>query len=192
MAFVVEDGSGKPDATSYCPVAVADEYYADLPAGTNNFVTGPDGATWAALANADKQRRLIMATRQLDAIIQWSGLRRDGHPDTISAKRQRLEWPRYDMFGREALYEIESNTIPEALQHATAEFAGYFGDAARVEDDAAEDAGMSSLRAGDVNFDFDPRHKPIPNSVYYLLYPNWIASVRQRSRRSIRSVKLAG
>ena len=191
LRFTVEDGTLVPHANSYCSVETADDYWDEQPPGASTFVGGPSGAVaWSELTTVEKQQRLILATRMLDEIITWAGTRFVGHPDTLSQKRQWLEWPRYDMFDRTESYEIEAETIPVALQQATAEYAGQLGDKSRTEDDAAENVGMTRLSAGEVNFDFDPLQKTVPNRVLYMLYPNWIADYRQRSRRTLQTVRL--
>lgn len=58
MAFVVEDGTGKPDANSYVDVGFADGYFADR----NN-------AQWAAASEEVKQAKLIEATDYID--LRW-------------------------------------------------------------------------------------------------------------------------
>ena len=190
-----DDTVGTATSTSYCSVAAADAYHAAQPPGTRTFIAGPgEMATWADLPEASKQHRLMLATRLLDSIIEWTGERFRGHPDSVAGRTegQRLEWPRYEMYDRTGKWLLERDAIPEALQHATAEYAGQLGEASRTVDDAVETASLTTLRAGPVNLAFDrPQAKPIPDAVVYLLYPNWIRRIRQRSRNTIGTASLA-
>lgn len=77
MALVVEDGSARPDAESYCSVADASTYHA----ARNN-------AAWAALAPAAMEAALRLAT---DFMRQRYRLRWVGVRVTVA---QALDWPR--------------------------------------------------------------------------------------------------
>jgi hypothetical protein len=101
MAFVVEDGTGLANATSYLAVADADAYHVDM-----------GNASWALASNANKQSALIRATKSLDAMYngQWKGL--------LYSSTQALAWPR-----TEARNELddEYTGVPVILKNATAE-----------------------------------------------------------------------
>lgn len=99
--FIVEDGSGRPDATSYLTVAFADEYL---------------GATWAQ-DNSAKEEALIAATEYQEA--RWGHVLR-GVP---LVHTQALEMPRarlYDRYGRQV------NGIPDDFKKATAIYAKHY------------------------------------------------------------------
>jgi hypothetical protein len=111
MAFTVETGTGSPSATSYCSVAYADTFCAK-----NKRLA----ATWAALSTANKEYRLETATEIIDRDCYF-----DGYPRKFigtASDRQRLQWPRYDVYDRNG-YSVDSDSIPEDLQRATAQLA---------------------------------------------------------------------
>lgn len=105
MAFVVEDGSGKVDATAYIDVAFADDYFTDR-----------GNTVWSALSEANKQISIIKAT---DFIDKRFGTEFSGHPDN---RDQRLQWPRDGASKRQGWW-IQSDEIPNELKWATAEYA---------------------------------------------------------------------
>lgn len=95
MAFVVEDGTGLPNSTSYAAVAFADGYFLDrmiLP--------------WSLLSNDEKQANLIRATDYIDT--RWGYLFK-GEP---ILETQALVFPTSAFEG-----------IPEILKKATSEYA---------------------------------------------------------------------
>jgi len=101
VAFVVEDGTGLPNANAYCSVAFADAYMADR------------GRTdWAAATNDARQIAIIKATDFIDHNYKFVGVR--------ETSTQALEWPRtcvYDELGEPV------ETIPKEILEATAEYA---------------------------------------------------------------------
>lgn len=103
MAFVVEDGTGKPDATAYCDVAFADSYFADE--GGNS--------AWTAANPAQKQNAIVKATRYIDQ--RFAKLFRG----VQSTNRQALQWPRA-CYGE---WRYGSNEMPIELKRACAEYA---------------------------------------------------------------------
>lgn len=101
MALVVEDGTGLSNAESYLSVTDANTYFTNL--GTTAW-TGTD---------AVKEAVLRKATQYLDATYSWAG--------TIASTTQALNWPREgveDSQGRDL-----DNTVPRAIENATAELA---------------------------------------------------------------------
>jgi hypothetical protein len=123
VAFVVEDGTGRSDSSSYCDVSFADSYFSDR------------GVTdWAPATDEQKGAYLIRGTAYLGRwSLNWKGWRANA--------TQALDWPRSGavLFERPllglpvwalALYgysaaaqAFPSNVIPEQLKQATAEFA---------------------------------------------------------------------
>ncbi len=111
-SFVVEDGTGKTDANSYCSVADADTYHATYTGSTD----------WSGATQAAKERALVQATQYLDGKYgnRWRGYRAHGYPD--DSTDQALDWPRvlgYDADG----WPYDDDTLPTRLQQATAEMA---------------------------------------------------------------------
>lgn len=99
MAFVVENGTGLPDANSYVSVAEADAYHADR---GNNAWTG---------AEAVKQAALVRAT---DYIEQIYGERWQGAPVSMS---QALSWP------RGGVANVPADIVPVRLKQAVCQLA---------------------------------------------------------------------
>jgi hypothetical protein len=83
MAFVVEDGTGLPNANSYLAVADADAYHADQ-----------GNTAWVGEV-ADKQSALVRATMYVDASYRG---RFPGYPTT--GRTQSREWPRVGAYVR--------------------------------------------------------------------------------------------
>ena len=113
MAFIVEDGSGRSDATAYLTVAEADTYASDH--------TTPAG--WGAASSATKEAAIRAATDFLDR--QYAGCWK-GDRYTLA---QRLSWPR----ARVMLdgYELSAAPLPRELREACAElaFKSFLGEA---------------------------------------------------------------
>jgi len=99
MAFVVEDGTAKADATSYVTIVEADEYFADR--GMTGW-TGED---------AVKQSALIKATDYIDGRF---GQRFIGSKKTTA---QALAWP------RTGAADFADTDIPVKLRRACCEYA---------------------------------------------------------------------
>jgi hypothetical protein len=76
LVLIKEDGSGKVDATSYADVADGDAY----------FEAHLYPIPWATSAADRKAEALIMATRLIDAQMQFNGFR--------AHDNQALQWPR--------------------------------------------------------------------------------------------------
>jgi len=74
VAFLVENGTGLPTATSYASVAAFAAYHLDR------------GHDFSAAASADVQRALVRATDYLDGRFQFVGTKR--------SSTQALQWPR--------------------------------------------------------------------------------------------------
>lgn len=106
-AFVVEDGTGLVNSTSYISEAYADDYF------EIDRVFAP---AWTALTSEQKQELLGWATRVLDQKVVWNGVR--------TTDTQALAWPRQSVYNRYGEL-IDSNEIPFQLEQATAEFAKY-------------------------------------------------------------------
>lgn len=104
MAFVVEDGTGKADATSYVSIADADAYFTDR--GTP--------AAWTAADTTEKEQALVKGTQWLDAHYRWNG--------DIASTTQALGWPRLyaeDRWER----TIDDDVVPQAVKDACCEAA---------------------------------------------------------------------
>ena len=164
---------GASDANTYCTVADADQYHENHPQG---------GSAWTAAASDQQVRALLQATRLLDAHVVWTG-----HAARID---QALAWPRAGMCDRNG-YALDAGGIPPALRDATAEFARHVLRATddRTADSAVVSSGIRELVAGPVELTFTgDRPDVIPDAVWFLLVPSWMARVRQRSTQTAAAV----
>ena len=117
MALIVEDGSGKSDAESYCTVAFATAYHA-----------ARGNAAWAALA--DDATRESLLRKATDYMLQTYRLRWSGYRVTAT---QALDWPRSwvvrpdltsaAMGGYAPTSYLASDVVPVEVQKACAELA---------------------------------------------------------------------
>lgn len=115
MTLVVEDGTAKADAESYCSVAAATAYHAAL-----------GNAAWAALASDTvREQMLRRATAYMRQVYRqrWSGYR--------YTATQALDWPRsfvyLESFVHGAVgtypYLVANNVVPADVVNACAELA---------------------------------------------------------------------
>ena len=164
---------GASDANTYCSVEDADQYHGNHPQGS---------VAWTASEAEQKRRALWQATRLLDAHVVWTGY--------AASTGQALSWPRDGMYDRND-YGLDARVIPPALRDATAEFARHLLDAAsdRTADSSVVSSGIRELVAGPVKLTFTgDRPDVIPDAVWFLLVPSWLARVRQRSKRTAAAV----
>lgn len=116
MTIVVEDGTGKADAESYCDVAYADNYHSKR----NN-------TSWAPLTTALKEAFLRNATEFMIGLyrMRWLGRR--------VLTTQALDWPRVGVVikdfessgfpGSYGLYQVDYTIVPVEVKNACAELA---------------------------------------------------------------------
>ena len=104
MALVVEDGTGKADATCYVSVATADAYWTDH--------GGP--ATWSGAAVPSKEAALLYATQWIDGFFSW--LAGPLRPE------QALDWPCSGFSDTRGRW-VAAGTIPARLVAAVCEAA---------------------------------------------------------------------
>jgi hypothetical protein len=103
MALNVETGTGSATSEAYISVADASTYH-----------TNRGNAAWAALASDTvREQCLRKATDYLEAMYEWQGVR--------VSETQALDWPRYGVVVNS--WEVDSDTIPEAIKRACAELA---------------------------------------------------------------------
>lgn len=101
MALIVEDGTGLPDAESYCDVATANAYH----------TARGNGNAWGALGDSRKWELLRLATDHMSIYsAQWQG----GRVGPLQA----LDWPRTGVctFG----FDMASDVVPLTVQNACA------------------------------------------------------------------------
>ncbi|MGH7992917.1 MAG: DnaT-like ssDNA-binding protein [Limisphaerales bacterium] len=117
LTLIKEDGTGKTDANSYADVADADAYFAG-----HLYASAWTGATVDQKAMA-----LVMATRLIDAEIQFNGTR--------TTAGQSLQWPRAMCPEPDNVHVpisvllpipcdyVEYDLVPKAVVQATCEMA---------------------------------------------------------------------
>jgi hypothetical protein len=115
MSLIVEDGTGKSNAESYCSVAFCDDYFSKR--GNTTWGDLDDDAKEAALRNASE----YMVGTYRD---RWLGRR--------VLTTQRLDWPRVGViisdfrtvvFGAYGLFQVDYQSVPEDIKRACAELA---------------------------------------------------------------------
>ena len=119
MAFVVEDGTGKPDANSYASVADADAYF------NERGITAWTGTT------DEKQSCLIRATDYIEGRFSERFI------GSVKAADQALSWPRM------GAGDILDTVIPIKLQRACFEYALRAKTAALAPDLQVDASGLS-------------------------------------------------
>lgn len=107
VSLIVEDGSGLPNANSYCSLEFADTYQASI--GNANWAGDDDSKTLA----------LIQATESLDLLYgpKYKSIK-------IEFNNSALLWPRYAFYDKNWVLYVQ-NSIPVCLQKATATLAEY-------------------------------------------------------------------
>jgi len=118
IQFVVEDGSGKSDATSYISVADADQII-------ENF-----GLSWVSGVTEDQKKiALNNAARYIDQKYYggWKGFKGSG--------TQALQWPRFDVTDDDG-WTLATTDIPALLKQAVVQMAVYFNNEGSVFPDA--------------------------------------------------------
>lgn len=151
FAFVVEDGTGLPNATSYVSVEDADDIL------TMNIHAGP---AWDALDVENKERLLAWASRYLDERARWYGAR--------TVETSGLRWPRTGVVDRDNA-RIAPNVIPRQLKAATAEMARYL-----IEEDRSTERGqdaLTRLKADVIELEFSEGYRlpKVPEHMQYLI-----------------------
>lgn len=138
FTFVVEDGTGLPNANSYVSVGEADDI----------LVTNIHNTAWAALDDPDKEKLLAWATRLVDTKATWYGHK--------AYSTSALRWPRKGVTSKDCV-EILPNEIPENLKEAIAEMARYLVENDRTVEQSRD--GLESLRVDVIDMKFDKNYR---------------------------------
>ena len=146
ISFVVEDGTGKTNSTSYTSLATASDFVA-----LNKHETD-----WSGLTDGQKENLLMRATLILDDNMSWYG--------DMADSKQALQWPRLGVFDKSGT-EISSSTIPTFLKYATAELARMFNKEDRDLDPDTKGFSSLSVRSLSMNIDKSDRRHVLPESV---------------------------
>jgi hypothetical protein len=99
MAFVVEDGTGIPAATSYGDSLEADDYF-------------PTNATWNAASADAKEDALVQATTYIDGAYRFKGVKLTAAQGLQFPRSGAIDWSGNEIVG-----------IPRRLKQATFEMA---------------------------------------------------------------------
>lgn len=149
--FVVETGVGLPDATSYASMEEANDYFGVHPFHSDN---------WLDLGEPDKERLLMAASAQLDALITWRGW--------VASASQALGWPRVRVVDDEGRM-INSDIVPRRVRQAMFELAFFLsrGDPYA----ASSSAGLERLKIDVIELQFSESMSitPVPAAALTLL-----------------------
>ena len=161
---------GSASANTYATLVEADAYHD----------TRLSNSDWTGASEDTKNTALLMGTRLLDNMYDWSGTTVD---DT-----QVLAWPRSGMIDELDRDFIDDTVIPQALKDALAELAFQLIIEDRTLDNDIESQKITSLTAGPVGLSFGEgvTAKVIPDAVFYLI-PNWWGRARGR-RQAVRDL----
>lgn len=104
VQFVVEDGSGKSDSTSYIAVEDLKQYWDNM------------GYDYSELSDSEIEVLLIRSTKMLDGqyASRWPGVRK--------SVTQALQWPRAKGIYPDG-YDIPDDEVPKELEEAVLEMA---------------------------------------------------------------------
>ena len=105
MAFIVEDGTGLPNATAYIDVATFDAYWADV-------------GVVLTETNALKQAAIVEATRYME---QRYKRRYRGYIVKSDDPAQVLSWPRQQVYDYRGIL-LASDEVPAGIENACAEY----------------------------------------------------------------------
>lgn len=151
FTFVVEDGTGLPDANSYVTVEEADDYL------IQNIHVFP---TWDALDDEDKKYLLSWSSTYLDQKARWNGVKT--YPNSG------LRWPRTGVYDKDG-FPIPSDVIPEQLKQATIEMARYLMQTDRSQDRSQD--GLKEVQVDVIRLVFNENYRlpEIPNEINFIL-----------------------
>lgn len=151
FTFLVEDGSGLAEATSYVSVEDADDII---------VVNIHADARWSALDDPTKEKLLSWASRYLDSHAKWYGTRVSG--------TQALRWPREDVTDRDGIL-IPSDSVPRQLKVAVASLATALIDTDRSVE-RPQDA-LTRLKADVIELEFQEGYRlpKVPAHIHELI-----------------------
>ena len=157
LTLIKEDGTGRADANAYANAADGDAYHEG-----HLYATAWTGAT------ADKKAAaLVMASRLIDALFQFNGVR--------TKATQALQWPREDCPDPDANADVVgqrfvlSNVVPKAVLDATCETARALIIEDRTANPLGEGLKFSALGPLQQSFDKSDRRPEIPHVAQALL-----------------------
>lgn len=151
FAFIVEDGTGLPNATSYVSLDEAEDI----------LVTNIHNTSWNALPDDQKEYLLAFATSLLDAKADWNGVK--------SYSSASLRWPRKNTVDRDNT-PIPSTSIPLQLKQATAQYARFLVDNDRTSEQETD--GITKIVVDVIELELDASYRlaTVPSYINDLVY----------------------
>jgi len=170
LPFVVEDGSGYDNASSYVTLDYANSYI------SVNVHVAP---IWSSLTPADQMNLLMWASRFIDQRTRWHGDR--------AYYAQALGWPRHDVQDRDG-HEIHRGSIPTAVKQATVEMARYLIDTDRSTE--RDQDGIREVAVDTVRLFLDPQYRlnTMPPLIAFILMDLGMVSSGRMGSAKIRAV----
>lgn len=161
LPFVVENGTGLPNATSYASVEYADIYM--------DRILDAYKTVWLAADVFKKQQGLVYGTQLIDDYIYFPSM---GNYKTLrNSPSQILHFPRSGMIDYDG-YTIENNVVPDFIQRATVQMAF---ELLKVDRTLEPTRGIVSASVGPLSVTFDQNYahqtRVIPRSVSSIVAP---------------------
>ena len=157
MTLVKEDGTGLANANAYADADDGDAYHEG-----HLYATAWTGAT-----TEKKEAALVMATRLVDALFQFSGVR--------TKATQALQWPREDCPDPDANADVVgqrfvlSDVVPKAVADATCETARALIIEDRTVNPLGEGLKFSGIGELQQSFDKHDRRPMVPHLAIAML-----------------------
>lgn len=162
LTLIQEDGTGKADANSYASRAEAEAYHAG-----HLYATAWTGAT-----SGQQDAALVMATRVIDAEVQFRGVR--------AHAGQALQWPRTGCADPDGPGDLPSDAVPRDVRAATCELARELLLADRTASPPGE--GLKYLNLGSTQTGYDKTdRRPMLSALTQALLRKFGQLVRARS-----------
>jgi len=151
LVLIAETGASVAGANSYATVGQADAYHEGR----------LHAAAWTAANQATKEAALVMATRFLDANVEWAGQRIDID--------QALAWPRRGV--RWDGHAVQESSLPRPVRAATCELARLLiGSDLQADQDADNIASINlGQSALEIQFKDNSRTRRVPLAIGELL-----------------------
>ena len=176
LTLTKEDGTGKANANSYADVADGDSYHEG-----HLYATAWTGAT-----SDQKAAALVMATRVIDAQVQFRGIR--------AVDGQALQWPREACRDEDEVENafgsgfVAVDEVPAAVVHATCELARELLVTDRTAAPVGE--GLKYANVGTTQTGYDPKdRRPILPVLVQSMLGKFGSLVKSRSG-SVRVVRV--
>ncbi len=107
-SFVVEDGTGLSNATSYTDIATIDDLLS---------IEVYLGSAWNALTTNDKETWAMWTTKFMDTTIKYAGYKK--------SQTQSLEWPRTLVYNCDG-FLVSDEEVPQVIKELQSKLCGYY------------------------------------------------------------------